>query len=102
MIGHNARVVKPAKEKPIFFVKCVYTGTGWGRKWFLKLYAIIAAEVCMQSLGRHLPFALVIFLVLVLGLTDQAIGAEPKILASLLAPVLWLGLYVFLGSDRAA
>jgi len=55
----------------------------------------------MQSLGRHLPFALVIFLVLVLGLTDQAIGAEPKILASLLAPVLWLGLYVFLGSDRA-
>lgn len=54
----------------------------------------------MQTLSRHLPLALVIFLVLVLGLTDQAVGAEPKILTTLLAPVLWLGLYVLLGADR--
>lgn len=54
----------------------------------------------MELLSRHLPYALVIFLVLVLGLTDQAVGAEPKILATLLAPVLWLGLYVLLGADR--
>ena len=56
----------------------------------------------MRYFGQHLPFALVTFLLLVLGLTDQAVGAEPKILATLLAPVLWLGLYVFLGSDQAA
>lgn len=54
----------------------------------------------MQSLWRHLPFMLGIFFALVLGLTDQAVGAEPKVLATLLAPVLWLGLYLLLGSDR--
>jgi hypothetical protein len=51
---------------------------------------------------KHLPFILLAFLVLILGLTDQAVAAEPKILATLLAPTLWLGLYVLLGSDRAA
>ena len=50
---------------------------------------------------RHLPFALVVFLLLVLGLTDQAVGADAKIFVTLLAPVLWLGLYVLFGSDRA-
>jgi len=56
----------------------------------------------MRDVGRHLPFALVIFLMLVLGLTVQAVGAEPKILATLLAPTLWLGLYFVFGSDRSA
>ena len=55
----------------------------------------------MHDLFRHLPFALVAFFVLVLGLTDQAVGADLKTFATLLAPVLWLGLYVLLGSNHA-
>lgn len=56
----------------------------------------------MQNLFKHLPFALVIFLLLVLGMTDQAAGAEPRVLVTLLAPTLWLGLYLLFGSSRAA
>jgi hypothetical protein len=48
---------------------------------------------------RHLPFALVLFIVLFTGLTDVAIGVEPRVLVTLLAPLLWLGLYL-LGSER--
>lgn len=49
---------------------------------------------------KHLPFISFAFLILVLGLTLQAVGAEQKIYFTLLAPVLWLGLYL-LGSDHA-
>lgn len=48
---------------------------------------------------RHLPLALVLFIVFFTGLTDVAIGVEPRVLVTLLAPLLWLGLY-FLGSER--
>ena len=50
---------------------------------------------------KHLPVALLLFLVLFLGATDLAIGVDARVLATLLAPMLWLGLY-WLGSDRAA
>ncbi len=48
----------------------------------------------------HLPFALVLFIVLFTGITDVLIGVEPRVLVTLLAPLLWLGLYL-LGSQRA-
>lgn len=54
----------------------------------------------MKEPLRHLPFALVVFILLLTGATDLAIGAEPKVLVTLLAPTLWLGLYI-LGSDHA-
>lgn len=50
---------------------------------------------------KHLPFALLLFLVLFLGATDLAIGVDARVLATLLAPIFWLGFY-WLGSDRAA
>ncbi len=56
----------------------------------------------MQAPSRHLPFALVIFIVFITGATDLGLGAEPKVLVTLLAPVLWLGLYLLFGADRAA
>ncbi len=49
---------------------------------------------------RHLPFLLVLFIVLFTGLTDAAVDAGPRVLVTLLAPTLWLGLYL-LGADRA-
>lgn len=55
----------------------------------------------MTSLLRHLPFVLVLFLLLFTGLTDLAVGVEPRVLVTLLAPVLWLVLYL-LGRDRTA
>ncbi len=54
----------------------------------------------MKHLLRHLPFALVLFIVLFTGFTDVVIGVEPRVLVTLLAPLLWLGLYL-LGSERA-
>jgi hypothetical protein len=54
----------------------------------------------MNDWTRHLPFASLVFLILVLGLTLLTVSAEPKIYVTLLAPILWLGLYL-LGSDRA-
>ena len=56
----------------------------------------------MQDLFKHLPFALVFFIVLMMGLTNQAIGAESRVFVTLLAPIFWLGLYLLFGSDRAA
>ncbi len=58
-------------------------------------------EHTLQDLFRHLPFALVVFLLAVLGMTDQVVGAEPRVLVTLLAPMLWLGLYLLFGSSRA-
>ena len=48
----------------------------------------------------HLPFALVLFIILITGFTDLAVGTETRVLVTLLAPALWLGLYV-LGRTRA-
>ncbi len=57
-------------------------------------------EIHLKELFYHLPFALVVFLVLFLAATDLAIGVNLNALATLLAPILWLGLY-FLGTNRA-
>ncbi len=53
----------------------------------------------MIRLLRHLPFVLVLFLLLFTGLTDLAVGVEPRVLTTLLAPILWLVLYL-LGQGR--
>jgi hypothetical protein len=50
---------------------------------------------------HHLPFLLVLFIILFTGLIDAAAGAGTRVLVTLLAPALWLGLYL-LGSERAA
>ncbi len=55
----------------------------------------------MRDPLRHLPFALVLFIILFTGLTDITIDAGARILATLLAPALWLVLYL-LGTDRTA
>lgn len=54
----------------------------------------------MNTFKRHLPFVLVLFIMLFTGATDMAIDAGWRVLATLLAPALWLGLYL-LGSDPA-
>ncbi len=55
----------------------------------------------MKHLLCHMPFALVLFIVLFTGFTDVVIGVEPRVLVTLLAPLLWLGLYL-LGGTRAS
>ncbi len=50
---------------------------------------------------RHVPFALIVFVVVYLGAADLAVGVGISVLVTLLAPVLWLGLYL-LGSNHAA
>jgi hypothetical protein len=50
---------------------------------------------------RHLPFMLVLFIVLYVAFVDLSIRADSHVLVTLLAPILWLGLYL-LGSDHAA
>jgi hypothetical protein len=51
---------------------------------------------------RHLPFALVAFVVLLIGFVDLAVHVEWHAILTLLAPTLWLGLYLLFGADRAA
>lgn len=60
-----------------------------------------STEAALNRPFRHLPFALVLFISLFTGLTDLAIGVEPRVLVTLLAPLLWLGLYS-LGRDWVA
>jgi hypothetical protein len=48
---------------------------------------------------NHLPFVLLLLLVLFLGTIDLALGVDARVLATLLAPIFWLGLY-WLGSAR--
>ncbi len=60
----------------------------------------IQPEAALKHLLPHLPFALVLFIILFTGFTDVSIGVEPRVLVTLLAPLLWLGLYL-LGSQRA-
>jgi hypothetical protein len=55
----------------------------------------------LTDLLYHLPLVLVVFVIVLLGVTDLAIGVESPVLVTLLAPTLWVGLY-FLGSNRAA
>ena len=57
-------------------------------------------ENFLKEFGRHLPFMLVVFLVLFFAFIDLSIRTEFAVLVTLLAPVLWLGLY-WLGSNPA-
>lgn len=56
-------------------------------------------EAALNRPLRHLPFALVLFIILFTGLTDVVIGVEPRVLVTLLAPLFWLGLDL-LGAER--
>ncbi len=56
----------------------------------------------MNNPLHHLPFALVAFVVLLIGLVDLAVHVDWHALVTLLAPILWLGLYLLFGADRAA
>ncbi len=49
---------------------------------------------------RHLPFVLVAFIVLAIGVVDLAVHVEFSALVTLLAPVFWLGTYMLFGADR--
>jgi hypothetical protein len=51
-------------------------------------------------LQRHAPFFLVAFIVVYVGLVGLAVHVEWRALATLLAPILWLGLDVLFGADR--
>ncbi len=56
----------------------------------------------MKQFLCHLPFALVLFIILFAGFTDVVIGVEPRVLVTLLAPLLWLGLYLLGGTRESA
>ena len=56
----------------------------------------------MSNLTRHLPFVLVLFIVLAIGLVDLGVHVEFSALVTLLAPIFWLGLYILFGADRPA
>ncbi len=56
----------------------------------------------MKDPLRHLPFALVVFIVVFLGLVELAVHVEWRAFATLLAPIFWLGLYLLFGADHAA
>ena len=53
----------------------------------------------MTNLTRHLPFALVAFIVLSIGLVDLAVHVESSAFVTLLAPIFWLGLYGLFGTN---
>lgn len=55
----------------------------------------------MRDPLRHLPVALVLFIILFTGATDLALGVSSSVLVTLLAPLLWIGLY-WLGTDHTA
>ena len=73
--------------------------------WFIGQCDIIASvrtrEKRVKDPLRHLPFALVAFIVLLIGFVDLAVHVEWNTLVTLLAPILWLGLYFAIGTDRA-
>ena len=52
----------------------------------------------LRDSARHLPFTLVVFLVLFLGFVDLSLRLDWQVLVTLLAPILWLGLY-WLGTN---
>ncbi len=54
----------------------------------------------MRDPLRHLPFLLVLFIILFTGMTDLTIDAGGRVLVTVLAPTLWLGLYL-LGINRS-
>ena len=56
----------------------------------------------MPNLMRHLPFVLVAFTVLAIGVVDLAVHVEFSALVALLAPSFWLGAYILFGVDRIA
>jgi hypothetical protein len=58
-------------------------------------------ETTLKDPLRHLPFALVTFIVLLLGFVDLAVRVQASAFATVLAPIFWLGMYILLGTDHA-
>ena len=56
----------------------------------------------MKDPLRHLPFALVVFSIVSLAFANLSVGADARTFVTLLAPMLWLGLYILFGADRDA
>lgn len=48
----------------------------------------------MRDLFYHLPIALLAFLILNLAAMDRATGGDVRVTITLLAPILWLALYL--------
>ena len=55
----------------------------------------------MKAFVEHVPWLLLLFVMLVLGATDLAMQFDVRVLITLLAPAWWIGLY-FLGSNHTA
>lgn len=51
----------------------------------------------MKSFTYHLPIALGVFAILLLLVTDLAFTRDVRVLATLLAPTLWLAVELVLG-----
>jgi hypothetical protein len=56
----------------------------------------------LPNLTRHMPFVLVLFIVLAIGLVDLGVHVESAAFVTLLAPIFWLGVYILFGADRPA
>ncbi len=54
----------------------------------------------MKDIRRHLPFALVLYLVGVLISVALPARLDASILATLLAPIFWLGMYGLIAPAR--
>jgi hypothetical protein len=54
--------------------------------------------ITVKDFAPHLPYALGLFLVLFFAFIDLSMRTESAVIATLLAPMLWLGLY-WLGSN---
>ncbi len=57
-------------------------------------------RIILKDPLRHLPFALVIFLIVTLGFADLSVAADSRTFVTILAPTLWLGVYLLFGTDR--
>ncbi len=56
----------------------------------------------MREPFKHLPFGLVVFIMVMMGMTNRMVGADTRVSVTLLALILWLGLYLLFGSNRPA
>jgi hypothetical protein len=92
MIGHISRDVKgDTSHRVLFCPGLCYNPPQPGAK-----------EQALSNLMRHLPFVLVAFLVLLIGIVDLGVHVEFSAFVTLLAPIFWLGLYVLFGAARPA
>ncbi len=61
---------------------------------------LLLTEATLRFPPQHLPIVLILFIVCFTGLVDVAIGVEPRVLVTLLAPLFWLGIYLISSNRR--